>query len=164
VKSTAAASASHDPGEAAVGIAVLAAQHLHALGFEMLEHRVHVVDGEVDHQLARRGIEILAVMREQAEHGDRGMAGGVVGERRAAPILHVDAEHVAIPIAQRLGVLGPEEHAADAGDMTHGLLLGWRRGGSWHRGGIASGGRREQCPGQKNENQSAHDVLPARPD
>ena len=44
---------------------------------------------------------------------------GLPAEGRAAPILHRDAEVLAVPLAQRLRILGLEEDAADAGDSFH---------------------------------------------
>ncbi len=114
----------HDPGEAAAGIAVVALERLDALRLDPRQERVEIVHGIVDHMVARRRREICGVGREGAPDERGWMAGRIGLYHRATPVLQREAEHVAIPGREGLGVFRLEEDAADAGNPPLGRLVG----------------------------------------
>src|SRR5207247_309029 len=102
----------HGPSEAAeLGLVDLLVDR-HAGGAELRQHGVEVGDAIVDHERLVAWVEVARGAFE--DRPDR------VAELRAAPLrVDVDAEVLAVPAAERVGVVGLEEDAADAGDFFH---------------------------------------------
>ena len=79
---------------------------------QFVEKLVQALDAQVQHELAI-GREVIGVRRERREDGGAGLL------FPHAPVVAADAEMVAIPALQRVGVLRPEEESANSGDPHH---------------------------------------------
>src|SRR5207247_7249593 len=76
---------------------------------ELREHGVEVADAVVHHA------RLVEVLRRRGK--DR--PGRVAEHRAAVRRIDVDAEFVAVPVAQRGRIVRLDENAADAGDLFH---------------------------------------------
>jgi len=86
------------------------------------QHAVHIVDRQVDHEVLGRRQHVIGVGLERAEHRARaGMRRHRLGrDERAAPVLHLQAQHLLVPLDEGLLVLRLEEDAADPDHPRHG--------------------------------------------
>src|SRR5262249_14382266 len=104
-----------DPGEAAVAGSFFGALDLDAVGFQLLQEDVEVVDAVVDHVGA---VEVGALWLEGRP--DRAGEGGGLGRVTPAEVCEAvlrgrKAEVLLVPLAELLRVLGADEDAADSG-------------------------------------------------
>jgi two-component sensor histidine kinase len=129
------------PGEPAVLLFLLLVVDAHAGLAQLRDHRVEVADAVVEH---RRLLARPVVARRREDAPDR-LVAGVRDERLAAPVLHVDAEVLRVPLAQPLGVARAEEHPADPDHALHRAdpTARQRGGGTGARAGqaVRRGGR-----------------------
>src|SRR6185312_10540760 len=96
----------------------------YALALEVHEKPFKIVDGEVDHEFARRRLEVIRVSLERRPHRLRRTV-VALREQRAAPILDIEAERIAVPIGKRLGIGTAKKETAIAGDARH-RKLSWK--------------------------------------
>src|SRR5678815_4567195 len=116
----------HHPAELAVLGVVRFLEYVAVLFAQDLEQRGQVQHAVVDHEArsARREVVSAGAADRPDCRAFRRVAGFVrPGERRAAPLLHVDAQVLLVPGDQRRGIPGFEEDAADARDSPHRSLL-----------------------------------------
>src|SRR3569832_2090359 len=112
-----------DPGEGAHAVHLLTVEDLYALLFDVRQKPFKIVDREADHELARGRFEVIGVGLERRPHRLR-RAVVTLCEKRAAPILDIKAERIAVPIGKRLRIGATKKEAAIAGDARH-RKLSW---------------------------------------
>jgi hypothetical protein len=95
----------HDPGEAPVLIVLTLVGDLDALGAELCEQRVEIIDAVIDHERGLPGTEVRRVVLEKGPHGrtDAIWVGTIAPlEDRPAGRFNRDSEVRAIPLGERV--------------------------------------------------------------
>ncbi|EEF23968.1 conserved hypothetical protein, partial [Ricinus communis] len=151
-----------DPAEFAVFGIIGLVEHLAAFVAQCLQQRRQVVDAVID----RKGGAVGRRFVRAADRPDGGLR-ALPGERRAAPGLHVDAQVVPVPGAQRHRILRLEEDAADARHALHVPGRHQRRHGGGDdddpaRHGLCRGGRTAAGGGPVREHPAAHRLRAVR--